>query len=135
VETLIAWDAPPRYGVACKRIDCRDAVTKSAFNTKRGMPAALEATLSAVRAEVLVVSFGNEGFVELDHLLAIAGSGRERVATLAFDSKRYVGAQIGIHKPAGKKVGRVSHLRNLEYVIVAGPSDRVAAVAAGSPGQ
>ena len=135
-ETLIAWDAPPHYGVACKRIDCRDAATKSAFNLKRGMPAALEATLSAVRADVLVVSFSNEGFVELDHLRAMAGAGRERVAVLAFDSKRYVGAQIGIHNPAGKKVGRVSHLRNVEYLVVAGPTDQVAAavVAAGTAG-
>ena len=41
------------------------------------------------------------------------------VVTLAFDSKRYVGAQIGIHNPRGEKVGRVSHLRNVEYVVVA----------------
>jgi adenine-specific DNA-methyltransferase len=42
------------------------------------------------------------------------------VATLAFDSRRYVGAQIGIHNPEGRKVGKVSHLRNLEYVVCAG---------------
>jgi adenine-specific DNA-methyltransferase len=46
---------------------------------------------------------------------------------LAFDSKRYVGAQIGIHNPAGQKVGAVSHLRNTEYIFVAGPAERVAA--------
>ena len=28
-ETLMRWDAPETYGVACKRIDCRS--TKSAF--------------------------------------------------------------------------------------------------------
>jgi len=49
---------------------------------------------------------------------------------LAFDSKRYVGAQIGIYNPSGHKVGNVSHLRNTEYVFVAGPSDEVAAAAA-----
>ena len=49
---------------------------------------------------------------------------------LAFDSKRYVGAQIGIHNPAGEKVGTVSHLRNIEYVFVAGPRDRVEAATA-----
>ena len=42
------------------------------------------------------------------------------VCTLAFDSRRYVGAQIGIHNPQGKKVGKVSHLRNVEYVVVGG---------------
>ena len=51
------------------------------------------------------------------------------MATLAFDSRRYVGAQIGIHDPDGKKVGKVSHLRNVEYVVCAGESalvDRIA---------
>jgi len=49
---------------------------------------------------------------------------------LAFPSKRYVGAQIGIHNPAGVKVGSVSHLRNLEYVLVAGGRADVAAATA-----
>ena len=50
---------------------------------------------------------------------------RGHVSVLAFDSKRYVGAQIGIYSPDGHKVGRVSHLRNLEYVLVAGDRDVV----------
>jgi adenine-specific DNA-methyltransferase len=51
------------------------------------------------------------------------------VIALAFDSKRYVGAQIGIHNPAGEKVGAVSHLRNQEYVVIAGPPAAVARMA------
>ena len=47
-------------------------------------------------------------------------STRGHVQVLAFDSKRYVGAQIGIYNPSGAKVGKVSHLRNLEDVVVAG---------------
>lgn len=47
-------------------------------------------------------------------------SHHEFAETLAFDSKRYVGAQIGIYNPDGEKVGKVSHLRNLEYLVVAG---------------
>jgi adenine-specific DNA-methyltransferase len=47
------------------------------------------------------------------------------VEVLAFDSARYVGARIGIHNPAGTKVGSVSHLRNTEYVLVAGDRARV----------
>ena len=39
---------------------------------------------------------------------------------LAFDSKRYVGAQIGIHGPTGEKVGEVRRLRNVEYLFLAG---------------
>ena len=44
------------------------------------------------------------------------------VRVLGFDSKRYVGAQIGIHDPSGNQVGEVSHPRNLEYLLVAGPT-------------
>ena len=39
---------------------------------------------------------------------------------LAFPSNRYVGARIGIHNPAGERVGTVGRLRNVEYVLVAG---------------
>jgi adenine-specific DNA-methyltransferase len=48
------------------------------------------------------------------------------------DSKRYVGAQIGIHNPRGERVGRVSHLRNTEVLFVVGPDEAAvdAAVAA-----
>ena len=48
---------------------------------------------------------------------------------MAFDSKRYVGAQIGIYNPSGEKVGSVNRLRNLEYVLVAGPEDVVRRIA------
>ena len=51
------------------------------------------------------------------------------MCTLAFDSRRYVGAQIGIHNPKGEKVGTVSHLRNVEYVVVGGPASKVQPVA------
>ena len=45
---------------------------------------------------------------------------RGPVTVLAFDSRRYVGATIGIYDPSGRKVGRVSHVRNTEYIVVAG---------------
>jgi adenine-specific DNA-methyltransferase len=48
------------------------------------------------------------------------------VEVLSFDSRRYVGAQIGIHNPKGERVGKVSHVRNREYVVVAGPRAEVA---------
>jgi len=118
-ETLVAWDAPDHYGIACKRIDSRDPSTKSVFNATRAMPAALAATVAGVRAGVVVLSYNNESWVGLDDLVAM-GAERGAVRVLAFDSKRYVGAQIGIHGPDGTKVGAVSHLRNLEYVLVAG---------------
>jgi adenine-specific DNA-methyltransferase len=56
------------------------------------------------------------------------------VAVLAFDSKRYVGAQIGIHNPAGERVGRVRRLRNVEYLLVSGDAAEVSrALGASAP--
>jgi len=117
-ETLVRNDDPPTYGVACKRIDCRSF--KSEFNSKRKIHAALERVIDAVRARYLIVSFSNEGFIsrgEMEALLLRKGC----VTVLEFDYNRYVGARIGIHNPKGERVGRVSHLRNKEYLFVVAP--------------
>jgi len=47
------------------------------------------------------------------------------VEMLQFDSRRYVGAQIGIHNPKGQRVGTVSHVHNREYVVIAGDRSEV----------
>jgi adenine-specific DNA-methyltransferase len=124
-ETLVAWDAPEHYGVACKRVDARDDTTKSAFNRKREMPAALRACVEKVDAELLVLSYNDESWIGYDELVDICAP-RGAVVTLAFDSARYVGARIGIHDPQGRKVGRVSRLRNVEYLVVCGARALVA---------
>jgi adenine-specific DNA-methyltransferase len=123
-ETLVAWDAPEHYGVACKRVDSREPHTKSVFNQKRGMPPALQAVIKAVKARVVILSYNDESWATLDELAEWC-SVHGHVQTLAFDSKRYVGAQIGIYNPSGEKVGHVNRLRNLEYVVVAGPKEEV----------
>lgn len=128
-ETLVAWDAPDHYGVACKRIDSRDDETKSVFNRKREMPAALRRAVEEVRARVLILSYNDESWVTLEELVEWC-SPRGHVEALSFDSKRYVGAQIGIYNPSGEKVGEVDRLRNLEYVVVAGPKSDVRAITA-----
>jgi adenine-specific DNA-methyltransferase len=118
-ETLAAWDAPAHYGVACKRVELRDPATRSVFNDRRRMPGALRECVKGVEAAVIAVSYNDEAWVTLDELVEMC-SARGPVIVLAFDSRRYVGATIGIHNPAGEKVGRVSHVRNTEYVVVAG---------------
>jgi adenine-specific DNA-methyltransferase len=128
-ETLVAWDSPAHYGVACKRADCRDDSTRSVFNSRRQMPAALARLVAEVRAEVLVLSYNDESWVRLDELVEMCAV-RGAVAVLAFDARRYVGAQIGIYNPSGEKVGAVSHLRNVEYLVVAGRPALVEAMAA-----
>jgi adenine-specific DNA-methyltransferase len=128
-ETLVAWDAPEHYGVACKRLDARDEATRSAFNSRRTMPDALAAVIAGVDAELVVVSYNDEAWLTLDELIAMCSVGGRHVAVLGFDSKRYVGAQIGIHNPKGERVGRVSHLRNTELLAIGGPRDLVERVA------
>jgi adenine-specific DNA-methyltransferase len=123
-ETLIRWDAPDHYGVACKRADSRSAATHSDFNSKQTMPAALAEVISTIDATVVVVSCNDESWLGRDDLLEMCAE-RGHVELLEFDSKRYVGAQIGIHDPAGQKVGQVSHLRNVERLAVCGPRAEV----------
>ncbi|MGZ4690456.1 MAG: DNA adenine methylase [Acidimicrobiia bacterium] len=129
-ETLVAWDEPEHYGIACKRVDARDTETKSAFNRKREMPEALRSCIDDVDARLLILSYNDESWIALDELMDLCASRGGRVVALAFESARYVGAQIGVHNPAGERVGEVSHLRNLEYLLVCGdaePVDRVTA--------
>ena len=131
-ETLVRWDEPETYGVARKRVDARDDSTRSVFNHKRAMPAALADLLCRARAEVVVVSYNDESWVSPEQMTAMLhDAGHEDVRLLAFDSKRYVGAQIGIFGPSGEKVGTVARLRNTEYLFVAGPRERVEAAVTG----
>ena len=128
-ETLVAWDAPEHYGVACKRIDSRDPDTKSVFNRRRQMPIALREVIERIQARIVILSYNDESWATREELLDWCSS-RGHVQALAFDSKRYVGAQIGIYNPRGEKVGDPTRLRNLEYLVIAGPKDEVKAIAA-----
>jgi adenine-specific DNA-methyltransferase len=125
-ETLVAWDAPEAYGVARKRMDARDPSTRSVFNSKRTMPAALASVVGSVDCDLLVLSYNDESWLDLDDLEAMCAEPGPRsskpraVATVAFDSARYVGARIGIFDPSGRKVGRVGHLSNQELLVISG---------------
>ncbi len=118
-ESLVLWDKPEVYGVACKRVDCR--TRKSAFNSKRDAWDAMRLLIESVRAPNLVVSFNDEGFFDREALCDLLGT-RGVVTVIERDVKRYVGAQIGIHDPSGRLVGEVSHLRNKEFLFVVTPT-------------
>ena len=125
-ETLVRGDEPAHYGVACKRVDAREDHTRSVFNGKHTMPPALRHLLTRARAETVVVSYNDESWIAPEEMTAaLLEAEHEHVEVLAFDSKRYVGAQIGIHGPTGQKVGEVKRLRNVEYLFVAGARDLV----------
>lgn len=126
-ETLVRWDDPEHYGVACKRVDSRDQQTRSVFNSKRTMPRAFTDLLHRIRARLVVVSYNDESWIPPDSIRAALAQRHERVETLTFERPRYVGARIGIHNPAGAKVGTVGRLRNEEYVFLAGNHDDVEA--------
>lgn len=114
-ETLVRWDEPEVYGVACKRIDCR--TRRSAFNSRASIGAALTEIVRSVRARWIVVSFSDEGFLSRDEVTAVLGA-RGRVREAKRPHRRYVGAKIGIYNPAGEKVGRAGHLWNEERLFV-----------------
>jgi adenine-specific DNA-methyltransferase len=83
------------------------------------MPAALAQVVADVDCDLLILSYNDESWLTLEQLVAMCAH-HETVTTLSFDSPRYVGARIGIHNPVGERVGTVSHLRNHEYLVLAG---------------
>lgn len=118
-ESLVRWDKPEVYGIACKRMDVRQR--KSIFNSRPHFAGAMRKMLGAIRARVLIVSFNNEGYLtreDMESILTALWDGQGKVTTIENDFKRYVGAQIGIYNPQGQKVGQVSHLKNKEYLYV-----------------
>jgi adenine-specific DNA-methyltransferase len=117
-ETIVRWDAPQTYGIARKRVDCRDV--KSPYNSKRAAGQAFDELLDQLGVPWMIVSFNNEGFHEPEHVCRRLQE-HGYVNFVELDFKRYVGAQIGIFNPNGDKVGAVSHLRNKEVLFVVGP--------------
>ena len=114
-ETLVRWDKPEFYGMACKRIDVKERA--SPFNSKRNCLKAFKEVVDALQAKVIIVSFSDEGYISRDEMERLLLE-RGQVRVVAKDYKRYVGAQIGIYNPKGEQVGEVSHLRNTEYIYV-----------------
>lgn len=117
-ETIVRWDLPEHYGVACKRVDCRER--RSDFNSKVRAERALQAVIDSVDARWMLVSFNDEGYIARERMEELLGT-RGRVRTLECAYKRYVGAKIGIHNPQGQRVGAVGRLENTEYLFLVGP--------------
>lgn len=118
-ESLVRWDKPEVYGIACKRVDVR--TRQSIFNSRPRFAGAMKQLLNAVKAPVLIVSFNNEGYLsreQMEAMLASLWGGEGKVTTIENDFNRYVGAKIGIYNPQGEKVGKVSHVKNKEYLYV-----------------
>jgi adenine-specific DNA-methyltransferase len=121
-ETLVRWDAPATFGIAHKRTDVRER--QSAFNSRRRIGPALAAVIDALRCPVVILSCSDEGWLGHEAIAAMLAP-RFAVETIAIPHARYNGARIGIHNPAGERVGTVGRLTNMEYLLVA--TDRAAA--------
>ena len=114
-ESLVLWDKPEVYGIACKRVDVQDR--KSDFNSKVRIKSAFEKTIKGIDAQTYIVSFSNEGYLSEADILGIL----QQIGTpsvIRHDYNRYVGAKIGIHNDKGEVVGRVSHTKNEELIFV-----------------
>lgn len=122
-ETLVLWDNPEAYGVARKRVDVKEH--SSPYNSKSTIVSALTQLFDTLKCKHFLVSFNNEGHVSKTDMIELLEK-HGHVETAEIDYKRYVGAQIGIYNPSGNKVGKVSHLRNLEYLFVVSPEKKVA---------
>ncbi len=120
-ESLVRWDKPEVFGVACKRVDCQ--TRRSVFNARGKSLDALRHIVMTTRARYLLVSFSDEGHISRADLEAMLAE-RGRVTVLALDHKRYVGAKIGICNPAGERIGTVGHLDNTEYLFLVSPPAR-----------
>ena len=124
-ETLVRWDRPDTYGVACKRVDCR--TTKSAYNRKReawdAFAAPRRGAADAVARRVLhrrgVSRPPGRGGAPRREGLRRAPSPSTSSATSA--------PRSGSTTRAARSVGQVSHLRNTEVLFVVGPDETVVA--------
>jgi adenine-specific DNA-methyltransferase len=114
-ETIVRWDAPEVYGTACKRVDVR--ARGSAFNRRGSIVAAFAAVLERVRARRIVVSFNDEGYLELSRLRELLAT-RGEVREASVDHPRYIGHRLGIYNPQGEKVGTPGPARNREHLFV-----------------
>lgn len=118
-ETIVRGDEPETYGIACKRVDCREV--KSDFNSKRRAWDAFEVLVTSLDAPWLLVSMSDDGGYVPPARIRELLEARGDVASVPVDFARYVGARIGIHDPSGRVVGKVGRLRTTEHLILCGP--------------
>ena len=109
------WDEPEVYGIALQADRLQDPQAAT-FNSKRKFHDALRRGHRQRPApRHLIVSFNNEGYIDREQMVELLGS-RGEVEVEEIPYARYVGAKIGIYNPSGKKVGKVSHTKNVEYL-------------------
>lgn len=119
-ETLVLGDEPDAYGVARKRVDVRER--RSAWNSRRQAAGAFADLLDAVDARWLLLSLNVEGHLAVEAVVAALAQRWGEVAGVPVRHPRYVGARIGIHDPAGRRVGTPGAQHTTEWLLLAGAS-------------
>jgi len=118
-ETLVLWDKPEVYGVACKRIDCRER--NSAFNSRRQFRAAFQTLLESVQAPVLVIYFRDGGYLarsDLETIIRSLWGGTAHHTVLESEYKKRGRAKSYVVAQTGNETGDVGAGRNLDYLYV-----------------
>ena len=113
-ETIIRGDEPEVYGVARKRIDCRER--KSGFNSKRKCLDSLRKVVENNTWRTCILSYSNEGHLTFEDLIGVLGPLGE-VSVKEIDLKRHICSKIGVYSPEGILVGERGKTTNTEYLI------------------
>jgi adenine-specific DNA-methyltransferase len=100
-ESIVRWDKPDVYGVACKRVDVRER--QSPFNRRTEHAAALADVLLRCSAGRIILSYSDDGFLPPYRILQLLRQ-HGIVEDCPVEIARHVGAQIGQHNRAGVRI-------------------------------
>lgn len=115
-ETLVRWDKPAHYGVACKREDVR--TRKSSFNKKKTIAESFQKILAYADCRYVLVSFNDEGFLSRDEITEMMRQNGKHLDVFEFEYKRHICSQIGIYNLKGEIVGNVGKKQNKEMLFL-----------------
>lgn len=93
-ETLVRWDAPEHFGVACKRRDYNSESMKSDYNSKKKFLSTFNKLIRSLKSKYAIVSFSNESFITYDQVVEILMC-MGNVSVVSIPHKRYIGSKIG----------------------------------------
>ena len=104
-ETLVAWDAPEHYGVACKRVDARDPIDEERVQRPaRACPTRSRRSSPTSTPTLVVVSYNDESWVPIDAARGdVPARAAARSRTLAFDSQALRRRADRHPQPAGRE--------------------------------
>lgn len=121
-DSLVIWDKPPVYGVARKRIDCKDSESKSPFCSKVKAPAAMRNLIGRCCSRYIVLSYSTDAIIPTEEIKGWLREARGEVIVIEKAHDRYSGYSQGGHANKGPKrrVSKPTAAKNTERLYVAG---------------